>query len=71
MFDEYYGIFKLYFGAEALMDAYWIRNVQFNPINTVITLVAASFNMSQHFVLPTEIVHVLCGLSEPTVIIFT
>jgi hypothetical protein len=46
MYDEYHGIFKLYFGAEALMDAYWIRNVQFNPINTVITLVATSFNMS-------------------------
>jgi len=27
--------------------------------------------MSQHFVLPTEIIHVLFGFSEPTLIIFT
>jgi len=31
------GYLSCYFGADALMDAYWIRNVQFNPINTVIS----------------------------------
>ena len=71
MSDEYQGIFKLYFGAEALIDAYWIRNVQFNPIITVIGVVATSFNMSQHFILPAEIVQVLFGFSESTVTIFT